>query len=377
MQTCALPFPECFIPKIRTRGNGLKVLIRADANKTVSMGHVMRCLSIADALKSMGASVLFVCAKSDAKELINKRGFDVSVLDTDFDKTIDELGKFSALIKQENPDLIICDGYYFSSLYFEEIGKYAKTVYLDDYSKDAYPVDVLINYNIYGDLTDYEGIYKKAGVKLPKLILGTGYAPLRKEFIDAKPIEIKKDAPYDVLVSTGGSDSLHIAKTVADRFVESPKEGIKLNILVGPFSSDYDYLINLEKSHPDTVKIWSNITDMPGFLANFDYAISAAGSTTYELCRMGIPSVIFSMADNQDLINETFDSKKIIKSAGNAQKHFDETISNLLHCIYTIDECYEQRVMYSDAQKKCVDGKGALRIANFLIKGEGKDEKNN
>ncbi len=341
------------------------------------MGNVMICLSIADALKTMGASVLFVCAGSDAKELINKRGFDVSVLNTDFDKTLEELDKFTALIKEVNPNLIICDGYYFSSLYFEKIGELAKTAYLDDYSKDAYPVDVLINYNIYGDLTDYEGIYKKAGVKLPKLILGTGYAPLRKEFIDAKPIEIKKDAPYDVLVSTGGSDSLHIAKTVADRFVESPKEGIKLNILVGPFSSDYDYLMNLEKSHPDTVKIWSNITDMPGFLANFDYAISAAGSTTYELCRMGVPSVIFSMAENQDLINETFDKKNIIKSAGNAKKHFDDTINNLLHCIYTIEECYEQRVMYSDAQKKCVDGKGALRIANFLIKGEGKDEKNN
>lgn len=355
----------------------MKIIIRADANKTVSMGHVMRCLSIADVLKTLGASVLFVCAGSDAKELINKRGFDVSVLNTDFDKTLEELDKFTALIKEVNPDLIICDGYYFSSLYFEKIGKLAKTVYLDDYSKDAYPVDVLINYNIYGDLTDYEGIYKKAGVKLPKLILGTGYVPLRKEFIDAKPIEIKKDAPYDVLVSTGGSDSLHIAKTVADRFVESPKEGIRLNILVGPFSSDYDYLINLEKSHPDTVKIWSNITDMPGFLANFDYAISAAGSTTYELCRMGVPSVIFSMAENQDLINETFDKKNIIKSAGNAKKHFDDTINNLLHCIYTIEECYEQRVMFSDAQKKCVDGKGALRIANFLIKGEGKNEKNN
>ena len=58
----------------------MKVLIRADANKTVSMGHVMRCLSIADALKSMGASVLFVCAGSDAKELINKRGFEVSLI---------------------------------------------------------------------------------------------------------------------------------------------------------------------------------------------------------------------------------------------------------------------------------------------------------
>ena len=355
----------------------MKVIVRADANKTVSMGHVMRCLSIADALKSIGASVLFVCAGSDAKELILRRGFDVSVLNTDFDKTIDELDKFTALIKKENPDLIICDGYYFSSSYFEKIGKLSKTVYIDDYSKDAYPVDVLINYNIYGDLTDYEGIYKKAGVKLPKLLLGTDYAPLRKEFIDAKPISVKKAGPFEVLLSTGGSDPLHIAKNVADRYIKKPAEGTRLNILAGPFSGDKKYIEKLAGEYPKSIKVWSGITDMPGFLGNFDFAMSAAGSTTYELARMGVPSVIFSIAENQDLINETFDKKNLIKSAGNAQKHFDDTIDFLLNCIYTIEECYNERVMSSDALKRCVDGKGALRIANFLIKGEGKNEENN
>ncbi len=346
-----------------------KVIIRADSNKIVAMGHVMRCLSVADALKKNGAEVIFVCASDDPKELIEKRGYEIKVLNSDFSQMESELTDICPILEQIKPDIIILDTYYLTDKYVESIKRYGKTVFIDDYGKDAFSVDIIINYNIYGDLMDYKGLYEKEGKACPELLPGPDYAPLRSAFLDANPIKIKEKGPYEVLVSTGGSDSLSIAKGVADLFLSDigNRENMKLNILVGPFSKDREYLYRLGESNPDCIKIWSNITDMPGFLANFDLALSAAGSTSYELCCMGIPTSLFCMADNQSLINETFDKKGIYKSSGNAEKDREAVISNLLSFANNALTDYRYRVECSMRARDLVDARGAERIALKLL----------
>ncbi|MCQ2520469.1 MAG: UDP-2,4-diacetamido-2,4,6-trideoxy-beta-L-altropyranose hydrolase [Lachnospiraceae bacterium] len=344
----------------------MKVIIRADSNKVVAMGHVMRCLSIADALSDRGAEVVFFCATKDPEELITSRGYDVRVLNTDFDMMDRELDIVCPMLETEKPDVIILDTYYLTDKYVTKISEYAKTVYVDDYGKNAFPVDLIINYNIYGDLTDYEGLYKKAKRKQPKLLLGPVYAPLRKAFESANAIEIKENGPFNILISTGGAASLRIAKGLADKFVNDSSDDAALmvfNLLVGPFSKDKEYPDNLEETNPGKINIWSRLTHMPGFLSRFDMAVSAAGSTSYELCSMGIPAVLFCMADNQSLINETFDKKGIYKSGGNAEKNREQVIENLYADTVLAIKDFVYRKECSLRARNLVDAKGAERIA--------------
>lgn len=346
----------------------MKVVIRADLNKTVAMGHVMRCLSIADALKKQGAEVIFVNASEDPSELISSRGFGNIVLGTDFDKTIAEIDAFKSILDNLKPDMVIYDGYYFSSDYFEQLQGYGKSVYVDDYGLNAYPVDFLINYNIYGDSTDYEGLYRKANVRCPKLLLGTSYAPLRQEFIEAEPISVKEGKTIEILLSTGGADLCGVAKEVLKKFLENLIENTRLNVLAGPFSKDREYLLKCAEDYPDIISEYEKITDMPAFLSKFDLALSAAGSTSYELCRMGIPTCLFCSADNQSRINETFKRKGICESAGNAEADKDGTITRLLQFAEEYAKNTEKRSEMSRKMKSSVDGRGAERIAGELIK---------
>ncbi len=344
----------------------MKVLFRADSNKVIAMGHVMRCLSIADALKEEKNEVLFLTASDDPVELITRRGFDVKVLNTDFEHPADEFTVSKPLIEAFDPDITVVDSYYVTDAFFEKLNTLSKTCYIDDYGKEAFPVDVLVNYNIYGPTVPYIALYAKKGLALPKLCLGTEYTPLRRAFRDAKPIKIKEKGEFKVLLSTGGSDALSMAKDIADKFLLTRLKDVSLNILVGPFSKDRDYLFKLEKENPHRIKIRENITDMPGFLSEFDLALSAAGSTSYEICRMGVPAMLFGIADNQNMINKTFDTLDIIKSAGSAESERERVIGNLIAFIKEAKENYQYRVSASEKERKTVDGKGAMRIAGVL-----------
>lgn len=345
----------------------MKLLIRADSNKTVAMGHVMRCLSLADGFKKQGGEVVFVVASDDPKELIESRGYGCRVMNTDFSVTSEELDCFIPMIEEEKPDIILCDGYYFSNEYFEKIAGDYKLAYIDDYGLNSYPVDLLVNYNIYGPDTDYESLYKMNNVRLPKLLLGPDYSMLRQAFLDSEPIEIKRDGGLNILLSTGGADLCCVSKEIADRYLANPIENTSLGILVGPFNKDRDYLKKLSAENPELIKIYENITDMPAFLKKFDLAISAAGSTTYELCKMGVPTCLFCSVDNQSRINETFSKKGICESAGTAEKDKEGVINRLLCFADTYSKSYELRFECAERMKKTVDGLGADRITQAII----------
>lgn len=370
-----------------------KVVFRADSNKIVAMGHVMRCLSIADALKDLGVAVTFVCASRDPEALIESRGYEVRILDSDFSKMEEELDKFIPILEEIKPDFVFLDTYYLTVDYASKIKEYAKTVFVDDYGKDAFPVDVLINYNIYGDLIDYEKLYRDGGFETaPRLLLGPSYAPLRKAFREAEPVFIvqkplkgqdgenemistkgvggklcAKCCNYEILLTTGGSDGLSIAKAVLDKFLSDPIENSRLNVLIGPFNKDREYIEAQEKNYPNLIRTWSDIKDMPGFLANFDLALSAAGSTSYELCCMGIPAMLFCMADNQSQINETFDKKGIYKSAGNAEKDKELVIEKMVSFAREAQGDVGYRKECAAKARALVDARGAERIAKEII----------
>ena len=344
----------------------MKLIIRADSNKTVAMGHVMRCLSIADAVRDAGGEVVFVTASNDPEALITARGYRCIVMDTDFADTFGELPKLKAVIGKERPDVILFDGYYFKNEYFKALEGMAKLVFVDDYGKWAFPVDMVVNYNIYGEDLDYEGVYAGEGKALPKLLRGTVYAPLRREFLNAAPVKIK-EGTLKVLVSTGGADLCRVALSLCERLLADRPENISLGVLVGPFSQDRDAIKRLSAENPDFIRVYENITDMSGFLSRFDMALSAAGSTSYELCRMGIPTCLFCTADNQSLINETFKKKGITESAGNAERDKNAVLDRLVVFIKEYTDA-GKRASMAEKMRAAVDARGAERIASEIFK---------
>ena len=347
----------------------MKVLVRADANEIIAMGHVMRCLSISDALVEKGAEISFACASEHAKALIESRGYKVSIFNTDYKNMAEELPKMKELVAKESVDLVIVDSYSATSDYFKELNELCKTAYVDDYGKNPFPVDYLINYNAYGEYLPYEELYSKAKVKLPKMILGPKFAPLRKDF--QKDYCHEPSDMFEVLLSTGGADATHVAISLAKRFNEEISKGklekVRLNILVGPFNSDRDAIMDESVVHPGRIGIYSNITDMPLFLSKFDAAMSAAGSTTYELCAMGVPTMLFCTADNQAQIFDAFKKNGLMQTAGFTDKEMATVIDKLVDFMGIMSASESLCEEYSKKALQVTDAKGALRIADTIL----------
>lgn len=346
----------------------MRVIVRADANKIIAMGHIMRCLSISDALKDFGAEVSFACASDDAKTLIESRGYAVEVFNTDYTNMKEDLPLMEELIKKSQAQVVIVDTYSAYGDYFVALNKLVKTVYVDDYGKDAFPVDYLINYNVYGEYLPYEEMYKAAKVSLPKMILGSKYAPLRKDFLVPRTRE--KSDMFEILLSTGGADATHVAINMARRFNKEILAGrlsrVGLNILVGPFNSDKDAIMDESLVNPGRISIYSNITDMPQFLSKFDAALSAAGSTTYELCSMGIPTMLFCTADNQAQIFEAFKKNGLMMTAGFADKEMGVVLDKAMDFMESMSTNRALCEEYSEKALRVTDARGASRIAEII-----------
>ncbi|MCR5796548.1 MAG: UDP-2,4-diacetamido-2,4,6-trideoxy-beta-L-altropyranose hydrolase [Eubacterium sp.] len=349
------------------------IIFRADGNRILGTGHVMRCLSIADAIRKEGGEACFVTADNNMKELIQNRGFNCIVLGTDYKNMMDEI----PLLKKENDykksDTIVVDSYYATSEYFRAISTEKKVAYIDDMAEEVYPVDILINYNIFANEEEYREKYKDSEYKDPKYLMGVSYAPLRQEFLDASKRKVNPTAK-DVLILTGGSDSYHIALNLA-RYIVSKESNInkdsnklKYHLVIGAMSDDYQDLKKIEDDYSDLIEIHRNVTNMKELMAGCDLAMSAAGSTMYELCACGVPTITYVLADNQKKIEKGFFEAGIAYTLGD-YRYEGDFFKIAIEKIHELAENYELRSNLSQKSKRAVDGRGAERLTREIIKG--------
>ena len=341
----------------------MKVIIRADANSYIGQGHVMRCLSLCDAFKDEGHECLFVCAKDTPMDFIMNRGYDVYYLTTAYDRMDDELALLEQIIAEEKADLLIIDSYYVSAKYLQSIKELIKTVYLDDVYEFAYNVDCLVNYNVYADEEKYKEMYMTEKVKLPDMILGPAYAPLRKEFRERNLKEITEIK--NIMISVGGADPLHIAYGFAEKFSEDEFFKDKnINMILGKMEPDIDRIEKICEAS-DNIKCFVNVKDMKEKIEEADLVISAAGSTQYEICACGRPCICFSMADNQVPGGEKFGELGAFIYAGDARdnEYFFYDVSDAVKRIAKDPELAKEM---SRKASEIADGHGAERIVKEL-----------
>ena len=114
------------------------------------------------------------------------------------------------------------------------------------------------------------------------------------------------------------------------------------------------------------VHIHKNVNCMSELMEQCDVAVSAAGSTLYELCAVGVPIICFSFVDNQELMVETFVKKGIVAYGGHYSKEKENLMDEVADNIYRLQRDLELRRRVTAQERKLVDGRGAIRIAEHL-----------
>jgi len=339
------------------------LLIRADANTQMGTGHVMRCLALAEAWQEGGGNAVFlgrIDAPAIRRRLVSE-GFEVRDAKAR-DGGPDDATATSALASEFGAEWVVVDGYHFGADYQRALkGAGLKVLFIDDNGHAGdYCADIVLNQNIHAD----ESIYAKRAPGT-RLLLGTKYVLLRKEFWPWR--EWKREIPdvaRKVLVTMGGADPDNATLKVVKALGRVQVDGIEAVVVAGASNPHYDILVEAATASPVEVRVERNVTDMPALMAWADVAVSAAGTTVYELARMGLPAILVSVAENQRPLAEGLEAVKAATYLGECGR---VSPAGILASLGALLEATDRRRAVSARCAQLVDSRGARRVITSML----------
>ncbi|NBB17331.1 UDP-2,4-diacetamido-2,4,6-trideoxy-beta-L-altropyranose hydrolase [Caulobacter sp. SLTY] len=261
----------------------MRVLFVCDAGPDVGGGHVMRCLTLAGALEQRGFQPLFLATPAVA-DLLDRFAPDMARLPAAADGLV-------AAARQAAADLLVFDHYGLSANdHAAAVGDRPMLVMDDMADRDLY-ADLVVNSGLAHTAADYEPLTPTR----PRLLLGPTYAPLRPEFAAAREAALaRRGGPVERIVVTLGLGAVTIAHlmeniraVVGDAAVDLVVPAAAEVPSIGP--TDWPQLT-----------VHRNVRDMAGLYAAADLAIGAGGTSAWERCVLGLPSLNLILAPNQE-----------------------------------------------------------------------------
>ena len=360
--------------------NKMTLLIRADSGPNIGTGHVMRTLALGQAWKRIGGSVAFVSGDlpSGLIARIQAENFDIYKLDN---STCDagDARETAEIASSLNADWIATDGYRFDDAYQSILLRSdCRLMVIDDYQHANHEnADLIVNQNAYADPACYR-VTSQA-----KTLTGPSFALLRNEFTvnsieqsnltnTGEPVSNKhivKQARR-VLVTFGGEDNDNWTLRALKVLSDLNRKQLIVDCVVGACYQHGSELEVFKKTANMSLRIHRNVDHMSALMHRVDVAISAGGSTCYELARCGVPTIVASIADNQIPVAMALSKRGVMISidevgtgtpirSTDPMKRLSKSVRRLLND-------YETRKTMSELGTELVDGNGGHRIATQM-----------
>lgn len=301
-----------------------RVLIRTDASLQIGTGHVMRCLALAAKLANHGAQVKFICRIHDGHliDFIKGSGFEVISLPKSAKYFADEckdtvdhshwLGcDWQVDVNQcraqltDNVDWMIIDHYALDYRWETEMRDKSKYIMcIDDLADRKHDCDVLLDQS----LGRCENDYSKLVPNHANMLLGPKYALLRPEFAEWRPTSLaRRENPRlrHILITMGGVDADNVTGSVlrALQSIDIPTLA-QVTVVLGKNAPWRNAIMAQAKRLSVPTSVRSGVDNMAELMTSCDLAIGAGGSTTWERCALGVPSILAILAENQRNIAE-------------------------------------------------------------------------
>jgi UDP-2,4-diacetamido-2,4,6-trideoxy-beta-L-altropyranose hydrolase len=329
--------------------------IRADASFSTGVGHVMRCLGLAHAWKDTGGRVTFLTRNpiEVLAERIRDEGFDLRTLNKD--ESLERDIEITSGIASGG--WVVIDGYQFSENYLRSVRcSGCRVLAIDDTHRlSYYDADIVLNQNP-GFTPD--------GYRCPTdalLLLGPQYTILRREFRDFRP-KSTVGSVRNILITMGGSDPNKLSSVAIKAVKRLDHPQILIRVILGPANPWCDEITTLV-SGSRNIEIHVDPGNFTQMMAETDVAITAGGSTCWELAYLGIPAIVVVAAENQEAIARELHEWGVAESLGQGREVTSVALAD--HLLRLIENPVRRREM-SHAGHKLVDGRGAERIINHL-----------
>jgi UDP-2,4-diacetamido-2,4,6-trideoxy-beta-L-altropyranose hydrolase len=340
---------------------GSAILIRADANPQMGTGHVMRCMALAQAWQDAGGKAVFAACALPAgiRARLEREQMDVVVL-ADGRSELQDAQQASKVALRLQADWVVADGYGFGEAYQRAIQAAGlKLLLLDDYGHARhYSANLVLNQNASADESLYAS--RERGTRL---LLGARYALLRREFLAWR--ELKREVPEmvrTVLVTMGGADPDNASGGIVRALAQVAPAGWRVKIVAGPANPNSGALRHEVENCGRDFELISGGADMPRLMAWADLAISAAGSTLWELMFMQVPTLAVCLAENQRA-----NAEKLRAEAGMLVHHFQNDLCDLTADFLPLALSQSARARLAAKGREIVDGEGAARVVASMV----------
>lgn len=327
----------------------MKVLLRGDASITQGTGHVMRLLTLAEALVHRGHEVHLLTNKSGIEwleELISQ---------TSLTRHSEITNKLSLEHVQEiQPDWVVVDSYVISSSQVNEVAKLFNLLAIVDGNARGITARLYLDHNLGAENQNWPQNVAN------NMLAGSTFALIRDSVISAKQSQpwLTNSALPKVLAFMGGSDPTGAIIEVGE-VLEGFDSSVAATLIV---TRTWEEQLREIFANSVNSKLLSPSIDLPKYLGESNIAISAAGTSAWELCTLGIPSIFISVMDNQD------DSLAMLVQRGlGLGVGREESISNALgsHISTLLNDSNLRR----EISEKCLslfDGKGKYRVVEKM-----------
>lgn len=295
----------------------MNIFIRTDASIRIGTGHIMRCITLADVLCEKGAKISFICREFPGNlcDFIENKGYKVYRLpysETQFNDTcqcpshlqwlgvsleVDAKQTQHVLNSQQEIDWLIIDHYAIDNQWEIQMRSHVKNIMvIDDLADRPHDCDLILDQNYYENL---ENRYKSLVPAHCRKLLGPKYILLRPEFQKArKKLKARDGQVRRILIFFGGSDPTNETEKALKAVQLLNRPDIAIDVIIGktnPHKEKVKYLCSII---PNTT-FYYQVSNMAELMSNADLAIGAGGSTLWERCYLGLPTITLVVAKNQ------------------------------------------------------------------------------
>ena len=356
----------------------MNIIFRVDASLQMGTGHVMRCLTLAQVLKDNGTDAEFICRKheGDLIDKIRSSGFVVHELrvfeEIEFDNKLAHSHWLGAtqqqdgddcinILKAEKLDWLIVDHYALDEQWQKRLKPYyEKLMVIDDLADREHQCDLLLDQNLVVDMNSrYNHLVNNSCHRL----LGPKFSLLQPIYGKLHGSANKRMLIKRIIISFGGCDNHNLTELFIRALVNLNIVDIHVDVVLSKSSPNFKSVKNRVKGYLN-IHLYSDLPSLAELMANSDLFIGASGATTWERLCLRLPSIVTTLAHNQEAVAHELHSKGLIHLIGSNQ---DVTIEKAEHAIRYIIEQYRESCQMLEMHK-IIDGMGSIYVSNTIFK---------
>ena len=368
----------------------MRVCFRVDASYDIGSGHVVRCKTLAQHLRSLGLDVRFVCRDLAGNMIssIIRDGFPVTALETHEndskavsnsspgDESLAHAGWLGtdwmtdANQTIECPrgdtdtdllDLLIVDHYALDARWEAQVRPHTKKIMvIDDLADRKHDCDVLLDTNLAPQLGNR---YTRLVPPHCALLLGPQYALLQAEYGELKARTPPRLGPVKrILAFFGGVDSHNATGLALAAFAGLQRDDIVLDVVLGAQSPHAASIRETAQGRANVV-LHDSLSSLAPLMLQADLALGAGGVTSWERCCMGLPSLVITVAGNQKEGAAELDRQGLVRWLGD----YDQvTVAGLTDALREVVDGTADIERWSRRCLSLLDGKGTQLVASIL-----------